>query len=132
MTLYCAGRWTASKNDPSSEFFAGGRDCSGGGRGSDGGQDNGRLGGGGWGNRRAENNCWRLLTCHKCGKLEYIERNCWTPVVVPRTVWETVREPLWEQTLAQGTLMPVQTFQQLMMQLYVDYRVGTKLDSKLF
>jgi len=74
-TLYRAGKWAASKNDPMSAFFVGqpgrGGGCGDSGRG-DGRGNGGRGGGCGNGNR------WNKLSCHNCGKMGHISRNYWS------------------------------------------------------
>ena len=77
-TLYRAGKWTASKNDPASGFFVDGGRGQGqgdGGRGGRGGRGRGEGGRGRGGGRTT--NRWSRLSCHNCGKLGHIARNCW-------------------------------------------------------
>ena len=77
-TLYRLGKWAASKNDPSSVFFSGqtprGERRGGGYGGRGGGRNSNGRGGGG-----RDSNRWGKLTCHNCGKLGHISRNCWAP-----------------------------------------------------
>jgi len=79
-TLYRVGKWTSSRNDPTSGFFVNhggkgrGREdngCRGRGRGN-GGHDSVRGGG-----RNA--NHWRRLLCYNCGRLGHISCNFWSP-----------------------------------------------------
>lgn len=73
------GKWTASKNDPSSGFLSvllqqveGG-----------GGRSGGRQNNGGGGGRR--DNHWGKLKCHNYGNLGHIVRNCWMHVAARMT-----------------------------------------------
>ena len=75
-TLYRAGKWTASRNDPTSGFFVdhGGRGY---GRGES--RDRGRGRGDGGQGGGHNTNRWSRLSCHNYGRLGHISCNCWSP-----------------------------------------------------
>jgi len=72
-TLYRVGKWTSLKNDPTLAFFVG-QSGQGGGYGDSG--CGGGLGNVGCGGGRGDGNRWSKLSCHNCGKMDHISRNC--------------------------------------------------------